>query len=110
MNHHYYGATCYTWVVANTKAKVLKMLAADAGSSILQRARKRAGGLECTVCRVPLPQAAHYTIREYMPHTITKEDGVNSKRAGEIIQLEEVENLRITTMSGTAIPRLPDEE
>lgn len=102
---HYYGSTVYGWATAGTKEQVLKALAQDCGSSILSRAKKRAGGIEATVCRVELPAAAHYTIAGYLPGVITKEDGVNETRKGEAVPISELEPVRIVTMQGRSIPR-----
>lgn len=101
---HYYGATGYGWAVADTREKVLKALANDVGSTTLKRHVKENGGLSAVVCRVPLPQAAHYTIESYLPHTITKEDGVNEARKGERIEVTEAENVRIVDMKGKTVP------
>ncbi|URA06947.1 hypothetical protein Pfeifenkraut_BL30050 [Xanthomonas phage Pfeifenkraut] len=101
---HYYGATCYGWVVADTREKVIKMLCNDVGSSLIKQHVKHSGGIVATTCRVPLPQAAHYCISNYLPSTITKEDGVNETRKGERIELTEIENVRIINMKGDTIP------
>lgn len=101
---HYYGSTCYNWAVADTREKVLKALANDCGSRIVKQHVKHSGGVVATVCRVPLPQAAHYTINNYLPQLITKEDGVNEIRKGERIELTEIENVRIINMKGDTIP------
>ena len=102
---HYY-ATCFAaWAVADTKEQALKRLAADVGSGIIKRALKSGDGLPATVCRVELPQAAHYSINEYMPSKITKEDGVNEARKGEPVPLSEIEPVYITTVQGRTVPR-----
>ena len=107
---HYYGSTGFGWIAADTRDKVAKGLANDCGSSILKRCKANGRpGIGATICRVPLPQAAHYTIEGYMPHTITKEDGVNDKRKGERIELSEVENVYITTMQGKTVARSVDD-
>lgn len=103
---HYYGSTCYGWVVGQTKEYVLRGLANDVGSTIIKRAKERNGhGIEAIVCKVPLPQAAHYRISDYLPSTITKEDGINETRKGERIELEEIEHLYICNLKGKAVTR-----
>ncbi|MNF11193.1 hypothetical protein D3C80_2123550 [compost metagenome] len=56
------------------------------------------------VCRVELPEAAHYSISNYMPNKITKEDGVNETRNGEAVPLAEVEHVRIVSTTGRNVP------
>lgn len=103
---HWYATTAYSWVVADSRDKAIKKATSTAGSSILKRTKANGKpGVEATVCRVPLPKAARYTIEGYFPRTITKEDGVNDKRKGEVIQLEDVEHVYLTTMSGETVPR-----
>jgi len=101
---HWYGATGYGWAVADTREKVLKALANDCGSRIVKQHVQHSGGVSAVVCRVPLPQEAHYTISDYLPHTITKEDGVNEARKGERIEVTDTENIRIVNMQGKTIP------
>ena len=105
MSHHFYVATAYAWAVADTKEQALKRVIADIGSATLKRMKASVGGVAATVCRVELPQAAHYSISEYMPNKITKEDGVNETRKGEDVPLSEIEHVRIVSMQGATIPR-----
>lgn len=104
-NFHYYGATAYGWATGNSRDKVVGMLARSAGAAIIKRQKASNGGLAGVVCRVELPEAAHYSINEYMPELIQKEDGVNDTRKGQPVPLTEVEKIRITTVSGKTIPR-----
>lgn len=103
--HHYYGSTIYGWAVADTKEKVIKSLAQDFSVESLKRMRKEIGGPSSVICKVNLPKEAHYSINNYMPEKITKEDGVNDKRAGEPVPVEDVEKIRIQTRSGKYVPR-----
>lgn len=103
--HHYYATTCYGWAVADTREQALKSAAGYAGADIIKRAVKAQGGLTVTVCRVELPQAAHYSINEYLPEFITKEDGVNEARKGERVPLSEIENLYLVNSKGKTIPK-----
>lgn len=103
-DHHWYGTTAFDWVVADTKEKVIKKLARAAGSKTIKLNRERHGGLFAQVCRVELPQTAHYSINNYMPARITKEDGVHETRKGEVVPLTEVQSIRIATYSGRYIP------
>lgn len=102
-DHHWYGTTAFDWVCADTKEAVIKRLARMSGAKTIQLNVKRNGGLFAQVCRVELPQAAHYSINEYLPHRITKEDGVHEQRKGEVVPLTEVQSIRITTASGKYI-------
>ena len=108
--HHYYGSTGYGWQCGQSREEVLGKLARAAGTSILERARKHSGGLYAQVCRVELPQAAHYDISNYMPSVITKEDGVNEARKGERVPTSEFEQVLITNMKGRAIPYVTKSE
>lgn len=99
-DHHWYGSTAFDWVVGDSKEAIIKRLARAAGARTIKHNVEKNGGLFAQVCKVGLPQAAHYTISEYLPRKITKEDGVHDKRAGEPVPLTEVENIRITTASG----------
>lgn len=104
MNYHYYAATAYGWAVADTLEQAIKGAARYIGHSTLQNQKKAKGGVIAVVCRVELPEAAHYSISEYLPNKIQKEDGVHDTRKGEQVPLTEVKNIRITTMSGKYIP------
>ena len=106
---HYYATCCYGWAVADERERALKNLIQSVGSGILKRAVKSSGGVAAVVCRVELPQAAHYSINEYMPSKIAKEDGVNEARKGEPVPLSEIERVFITTMQGRTIPREVEE-
>lgn len=101
--HHYYGSTIYGWAVGDTKEQVAKALAMDYSAEDLKRMRKDHGGVLAVVCRVNLPKRAHYSINNYMPDKITKEDGVNSKRAGEKVPIDQIERIRVQTRSGKYI-------
>ena len=103
--HHYYGSTIYGWAVADTKEKVIKSLAQDFSVESLKRMRKEIGGPSAVICKVNLPKEAHYSINNYLPEKITKEDGVNTNRAGEPVPVEDVEKIRIQTRSGKYAPR-----
>lgn len=101
MNEHYYASCVYGWVTAPTKEAAIKGLARYVGTSVIKQARKSSnGGMFAVIVRVDLPEKAHYTINEYMPHTITKEDGVNAARKGERVPMGEPETVVITTMTG----------
>jgi hypothetical protein len=102
---HYYASSIWGWVVADSREEVIKRLAVTMGSSLIKRA-KAAGyaGPAFGVCRVELPQTAHYTISNYMPALITKEDGINEQRRGAVVPTSEVEYLRMTTVSGKTAP------
>lgn len=93
---HWYATTVYDWVTADTKEAVIKKLARASGSMIARTQR----GLSATVCCVELPQAAHYSISEYLPSKITKEDGVNELRKGEQVPLKDIENIRLLNTKG----------
>lgn len=108
MSHHFYAATATDWRVADTREDALKAVVQAAGRDVLKRQKERAGGIAATVCRVELPATANYTISDYKPHTITKEDGVNESRKGERVPLSEIEQVRITTMQGKTIPDWSD--
>jgi len=103
-DHHYYCTTAYGWSVAETRDAAVTAAIRYAGSSTLKQVKKHAPGVQAAVYRVPLPKAAHYTICDYKPDRITKEDGINSTRAGEQIELTERERVFITTMTGKTIP------
>lgn len=105
MDHHYYAATAFGWATAKTRNKAVELAARNAGSASIKRQKELNGGLAAVVCRVDLPEKAHYSISEYMPELIQKEDGVNEARKGERVPLAEVEKIRITTVSGKTIPR-----
>jgi hypothetical protein len=102
MNHHYYASTAYGWGVADTREGAIKEAARYIGVSTLNR--HKPDGVMTVVCRVELPKAAHYTISEYMPNKITKEDGVNEIRKGETVPISEVENVRILSTTGKHKP------
>ena len=105
MNEHYYASCVYGWVTAPTKEAAIKGLARFVGSSIIARARESSsGGLYAIVVRVDLPEKAHYSIKEYKPHTITKEDGVNEARKGERVPLGPVEEVIVTSRTGRHHP------
>ena len=106
MNHHYYAATAYGWGVGDTREQAIKEAAKHIGVSTLKR--HKPAGVMTVVCRVELPQAAHYTISEYMPNKITKEDGTNETRKGEPVPISEVENLRIISTTGKTGPVDPE--
>ena len=100
-DHHYFASCLYGWVTAPTKEAAIKSLARYVGTSVITRARKSSnGGMCAVVVRVDLPEKAHYTINEYVPHTITKEDGVNEARKGERVPMGENDTVVITTMTG----------
>lgn len=108
--HHYYATTAYGWCTANTKDAAIRAVARDLGSGVITRARKSSqGGFFAHVVRVDLPEAAHYTINDYLPHTITREDGVSEARKGERVPLGEVERVLITTAAGEYRPA-PEED
>lgn len=104
MSHHYYATTVYGWAVGNTREQALQRMAYDIGSDLIKR-HKSSGGVAATVCRVELPQAAHYSINEYLPSKIQKEDGVNETRKGEKVPLSEIEYVRIVNIKGGTVPR-----
>lgn len=104
MAFHYYTATAYGWATADTLEQSIKGATAFFGNSTLQDSKKAKGGVIAVVCRVDLPEAAHYTISEYLPNKIQKEDGVNDTRKGEPVPVSEVRNIRITSMKGDYIP------
>lgn len=105
MGHHYYATTVYGWSTAGTKEKALAKLVTYLGDSIWKSAkRSKDKGLTAHVVRVDLPEKAHYSISEYLPSTITKEDGVNEARKGEWVPMGEVERVIVTTKSGKHVP------
>lgn len=110
-NHHYYATTAYGWCTAATKDAAIKAVARDLGSATIGRARKSGqGGFFAHVVRVDLPEAAHYTINGYLPHTITREDGTNEARKGERVPLGPVERVLITTVAGKYQPAPADSD
>lgn len=102
MDHHYYATTAYGWGVGDTREQAIKEAAKQIGVSVI--ARHKPAGVMTVVCRVDLPKAAHYTISEYMPNKITKEDGTNESRKGEPVPIAEVEHLRIRSTTGKTGP------
>lgn len=80
---HWFGASAFEWVVADSKEAVIKKLARSHNADTIKMNVKSHGGLFAQVCRVELPMAAHYTINQYLPAKITKEDGVHEVRKGE---------------------------
>jgi hypothetical protein len=105
--HHYYATTAFGWACRDTKEEAIRSIARAAGAKTIKLNREKKGGLFCQVCRVDLPLAAHYTINQYLPHLITKEDGIHETRKGEVVPISEVESLRITTVTGKTIPVSP---
>lgn len=105
MNHHYYVASAYGWAVGATREQALKRLADDIGPVTIKRQKVTNGGVAGTVCKVDLPEAAHYTIYDYLPRIIQKEDGVNETRKGESVPLSEIEYVRIINAKGGTVPR-----
>lgn len=102
MEHHYYASTIHGWAVADTKEDAIKRAANFVGHSTLKRSLPK--GLAMVVCCVGLPQAAHYTISDYVPHLIKKEDGVNEARKGELVPVTELEHVRLLNMKGKTGP------
>ena len=102
MDHHYYASTCYGWATAATRDEAIKKVARAVGVSMMKR--HRPDGVLTVVCRVDLPEVAHYSISEYIPNKINKEDGVNELRKGETVPIGELEYLRITSLSGNHKP------
>jgi hypothetical protein len=92
---HFYGSTAYDWVTGPSREFVLKKLA----SYLTGMLKKGTSGVECVVCRVELPQAAHYTIRNYVPNAITIDGKPTEKR----VPLRQYERLVIMDSKGTAI-------
>lgn len=103
--HHYFAASALDWVTAPTRQEALVKLAKVQGSGYMMRARKQTGGIPAVIFRVDLPECAHYTISEYKPYKITREDGVNNTRAGELVPVSEAEPVYITNMKGATLPR-----
>lgn len=106
-DHHYYASTAYGWATAGTRDEAIKKVIRDIGVSTLKR-HKPNGGVKAVVCRVDLPEAAHYTISDHLPNKITKEDGVNELRKGEAAPITEIEYVRITSMTGKTVPLKDD--
>jgi hypothetical protein len=103
---HYFATCLYGWATHDTREGALKKLIGSIGSGTLKRSQEAGNeGIAATVCRVELPEAAHYDISEFMPSVITKEDGVSERRKGERVPLSEVERVRIVNMSGKTVPR-----
>lgn len=67
--HHFYGSTAITWAVAETREKVIEMLAKDAGKDVISRLNKNpdTGGLYFWTCKVEKPKSANYEIEYYKP-------------------------------------------
>lgn len=103
-DHHYYGTTSMDWVVGPTEEYVLKKLARFSGARLIKDAVKCNKGLLVQVCKVNLPQAAHYSISDYLPNKITKEDGVNETRKGERVPIEGLKAVRLVNSLGKHIP------
>lgn len=96
-DHHYYASCLYGWATAPTKDAAIKGLARSVGSGVIKSSN---GGVRAIVVRVDLPEKAHYTINDYVPHTIIKEDGVNENRRGERVPMGESDTIVITTVTG----------
>lgn len=101
---HYYGTTAFDWAVGKSEDEVIKKLARWAGAKTIKLNKSKNGGLFAQVCKVELPQAAHYSINQYLPEFIQKEDGVNELRKGERVPIADLKNIRITTVTGKFIP------
>lgn len=67
-HNHWYAATRFDWVVADTKENVIKKLAQISDTEMMKH-----GGVEALVCRVNLPITAHYKIDEYLPGGVDRE-------------------------------------
>lgn len=105
MGHHYYATNVYGWVTASTKEGALGKLVRYLGDSMWKEAkRSKRKGMRVSVVRVDLPEKAHYSIMGYLPHTITKEDGVNETRKGEPVPMGRVEGVIVTAKSGKYVP------
>lgn len=105
MSHHYYATNVYGWVTAPTKEKALAGLVRYLGDSMWKSAkRSEHKGMPVHVVRVDLPEKAHYSIIGYLPHAITKEDGVNEARKGEPVPMGPVERVIVTAKSGKYVP------
>lgn len=105
MSHHYYAATAFGWATGDTREQALRRIAGDIGGATIKRQKASVGGVAGTVCRVELPEAAHYTISDYLPRVIQKEDGINEARKGETVPLSEIEHVRIINAIGATVPR-----
>jgi hypothetical protein len=101
---HWYGSTVEYWHTAATREEVIKRLAKITSKSMFKAFEKP--GIAMNLCRVELPQAAHYSISNYMPNKIVKEDGVNETRKGELVPLTETEYLRLLDAKGKTIPNV----
>lgn len=68
--HHWYGSTYAYWATAKTREELLRKLKQMHGRRELQS--------ECTatVVEVHLPESAHYSIQNYLPHRIKRDDGL----------------------------------
>lgn len=66
-DHHWYAATRFDWVVADTKENAIKKLARISDTETMKH-----GGVEALVCKVNLPVKAHYQINEHLPEGVDR--------------------------------------
>lgn len=98
--YHYFGSTAYDWRFGDTQHEVLKALAYW-GDGI--KAAKKGGkpGMEALIVRVELPQAANYTIHNFMPHKIIRAGEVTDER----VPMGPVEGVYLVNTRGETAPR-----
>ena len=102
--HHYYATSGYGWGVGPTREAAIKKALAWVSKPAMKRGGVDGPGVAFSIARIELPEQAHYTIMNYLPHTIQKEDGKNEARKGERVPMTEREEVRVTDFKGTTIP------
>lgn len=103
--YHYFGSTAYDWMCGDTQSEVLKRLSYW-GDGIKAAKKNGRPGMEAVIVRVELPQSATYTIRNYVPHKITKPNADGELVAtDELVPLGPVERLYLTSTRGDTVPR-----
>lgn len=71
--HHFFAGNRYNWCTALDWEEAVQKLASQTDNDLINGHKRMTGGMVCVVCRVELPESAHYSISNYVPSTMIKD-------------------------------------
>lgn len=94
--HHFFAGNRYNWCTALDWEEAVQRLASQTDIDLIKSHARTTGGMVCVVCRVELPESAHYTISNYVPSTMIN-DGMATD---DLVPISNTDTIRLLDNRG----------
>lgn len=94
--HHFFAGNRYNWCTAQDWEEAVQTLASQTDNDMIKSHARMTGGMVCVVCRVELPESAHYTISNYVPSRVM----VDGEPTDTLVPISNTDTIRLLDNRG----------